>query len=600
MAHVWEPLRVTHKPLLVYLGAEAAARAAQALLWLMGFRGLRQGRFTCWVALPPAAAAAAAPEAGGGPTQQQQAGLAGGGAAAEQQGPPAGAASPAGTRWLFSEDSAAGLVLEGEEDEAGVQEEEEEGAGERAVPAAAAAGQLAASAPEEAAVPLSAWPRSPRVLQRHSAAAEAVHHAAEQALDGVLDVTSTMSAAVAAQHPHAGSLPVSPRPVTALAASAGSFSARAGGIVGGASAGAGSGAAGAAGSGGGSGGTKCAASPQPRLRRGKGDSAVDYPEVAQADSVQVAAGPGRAAAAAAEEAAVAAQRPAPVEGPQPPAGSSGSSGSSFIINDRGRASSTRSDVPIVFIHGVGVGVLPYLHLVREIMKACSQSPGERKGGDPGCVALHVGCHWLWPCMRTGAPLHLPIHAAVAARAPAAAAAARVACGHRPRQQLSWRRRACASAAGTAVHSETPTVSLALAVGLTLSPGLPCDLLAAPPAVIMVEVPHMALRLCWEAVPVDEVAQAVAGVLRRGGYRQACLLGHSYGSFVASRFVQMYPEVRVLGVRGVVGGRGTRAGRGAPGTNACPCSGAGVGEAAGEWVSRQSGCHQQCAAPEPGS
>lgn len=59
---------------------------------------------------------------------------------------------------------------------------------------------------------------------------------------------------------------------------------------------------------------------------------------------------------------------------------------------------------------------------------------------------------------------------------------------------------------------------------------------------MVEVPHVALRLCWEAQAVDDVANAVAAMLRRHGYRRCCVVGHSYGTFVASRLCQLHPEL----------------------------------------------------------
>jgi pimeloyl-ACP methyl ester carboxylesterase len=60
------------------------------------------------------------------------------------------------------------------------------------------------------------------------------------------------------------------------------------------------------------------------------------------------------------------------------------------------------------------------------------------------------------------------------------------------------------------------------------------------------VPHVALRLCWEAQSVDDVAAAVAASLARHGYRRACVVGHSYGTFVASRLCQLYPQVRSAG------------------------------------------------------
>ena len=38
MAHLWEPLRVLPKPLLMYLTSEAVGLATDAALWAMGFK----------------------------------------------------------------------------------------------------------------------------------------------------------------------------------------------------------------------------------------------------------------------------------------------------------------------------------------------------------------------------------------------------------------------------------------------------------------------------------------------------------------------------------------------------------------------------------
>ena len=46
----------------------------------------------------------------------------------------------------------------------------------------------------------------------------------------------------------------------------------------------------------------------------------------------------------------------------------------------------------------------------------------------------------------------------------------------------------------------------------------------------------------QAVTVDEVAHAAAGVLSSLGHRRAHFVGHSYGTFVISRVRQLYPEV----------------------------------------------------------
>lgn len=43
--------------------------------------------------------------------------------------------------------------------------------------------------------------------------------------------------------------------------------------------------------------------------------------------------------------------------------------------------------------------------------------------------------------------------------------------------------------------------------------------------------------------VDALAHALAGVLKVNGLDGACFVAHSYGTFVASRMRQLYPEVR---------------------------------------------------------
>ena len=70
-----------------------------------------------------------------------------------------------------------------------------------------------------------------------------------------------------------------------------------------------------------------------------------------------------------------------------------------------------------------------------------------------------------------------------------------------------------------------------------------------------QVRHVALRVCWEAAEVDDVAHAVASMLRSNGYARACLVAHSYGTFVVSRFCQLYPEVRGGARRGGAGRAG---------------------------------------------
>jgi pimeloyl-ACP methyl ester carboxylesterase len=61
-------------------------------------------------------------------------------------------------------------------------------------------------------------------------------------------------------------------------------------------------------------------------------------------------------------------------------------------------------------------------------------------------------------------------------------------------------------------------------------------------VVLAEAPHVALRLSGPAAPVDALAHALAGVLTRAGFSGATFVAHSYGTFVASRTRQLYPEV----------------------------------------------------------
>ena len=64
MAHLWEPLRVIHKPLALHAACEAGVVACRAALWLAGFRSAAVNGFDYWVrAAKPGAVAEAAPAA---------------------------------------------------------------------------------------------------------------------------------------------------------------------------------------------------------------------------------------------------------------------------------------------------------------------------------------------------------------------------------------------------------------------------------------------------------------------------------------------------------------------------------------------------------
>lgn len=60
-------------------------------------------------------------------------------------------------------------------------------------------------------------------------------------------------------------------------------------------------------------------------------------------------------------------------------------------------------------------------------------------------------------------------------------------------------------------------------------------------VLVLEVRHVSLRLCGQARTVDDVAQAVMGMLRRHGVRRAHFAAHSFGTFVVAHLRHLYPH-----------------------------------------------------------
>jgi len=60
--------------------------------------------------------------------------------------------------------------------------------------------------------------------------------------------------------------------------------------------------------------------------------------------------------------------------------------------------------------------------------------------------------------------------------------------------------------------------------------------------ILLEAPHVGLRLQLQAREVDEVADAAAAILWRHGYAEACFVAHSYGTFCASRIAQLHSSL----------------------------------------------------------
>lgn len=60
--------------------------------------------------------------------------------------------------------------------------------------------------------------------------------------------------------------------------------------------------------------------------------------------------------------------------------------------------------------------------------------------------------------------------------------------------------------------------------------------------IVLEFRHISMRLCLTAVDVDDATHAVAAMLRQHGFNKACVVSHSFGTFVASRLCQMHPSL----------------------------------------------------------
>ena len=60
--------------------------------------------------------------------------------------------------------------------------------------------------------------------------------------------------------------------------------------------------------------------------------------------------------------------------------------------------------------------------------------------------------------------------------------------------------------------------------------------------ILLEFRHISMRLCLRAAAVDHAADVVAAIVQQQGFKEACVVGHSFGTFVASRLCQMHPTV----------------------------------------------------------
>ena len=60
--------------------------------------------------------------------------------------------------------------------------------------------------------------------------------------------------------------------------------------------------------------------------------------------------------------------------------------------------------------------------------------------------------------------------------------------------------------------------------------------------IVLEFRHVSMRLCFRAGEVDHAAHAVAAIVQLLGFKEACVVGHSFGTFVASRLCQLHPSL----------------------------------------------------------
>ncbi|KAL3146801.1 hypothetical protein ABBQ38_014780 [Trebouxia sp. C0009 RCD-2024] len=60
--------------------------------------------------------------------------------------------------------------------------------------------------------------------------------------------------------------------------------------------------------------------------------------------------------------------------------------------------------------------------------------------------------------------------------------------------------------------------------------------------IVLEFRHVSMRLCLRAGEVDHAAHAVAAIVQKLGFKEACVVGHSFGTFVASRLCQLHPSL----------------------------------------------------------
>ena len=59
-------------------------------------------------------------------------------------------------------------------------------------------------------------------------------------------------------------------------------------------------------------------------------------------------------------------------------------------------------------------------------------------------------------------------------------------------------------------------------------------------IVLLELPHVSMRLYHQGIDIDDVAHVVAEILANHGWPASCIVSHSFGTFVASRICQLHP------------------------------------------------------------
>lgn len=100
---------------------------------------------------------------------------------------------------------------------------------------------------------------------------------------------------------------------------------------------------------------------------------------------------------------------------------------------------------------------------------------------------------------------------------------------------------------TAAAAHKPPVLFLHGVGFGLVPYLPFidQLMRSFPdrCIIVIEFVHVSMRLAAQTTTMDNIATSIAvGVLHKHDFKTTCVVAHSFGSFIASRLTQTYPQV----------------------------------------------------------